>query len=70
MKFSTAWTLGGDFIVADADDEDTPLLTIQIHDRAMRQAAADATYDFADFLATMLRNTPHWVTVARNEKEN
>lgn len=55
------WTIGGDFILADPDDEDAPLVTVTFHYRLIREAMTDksARGTFIASLAKLMREVPH-----------
>ena len=68
MNIQAHWTIGGDFIITDADDEDAPLVEVKLHEPMRSQAIDDAETIGKMILAWMLR-LPHPYGKAEKETE-
>ena len=66
MNIQAHWTIGGDFIITDADDEDAPLVEVKLHE-PMRSQAIDDVDSIAKAIAAAMIQTPH--PYANTEKE-
>lgn len=59
MNARAYWTIGGDFVIADADDDDAPLITVSIHEKQLRELARTSPASFANLLVGSMNSTPH-----------
>lgn len=59
QKFTASWTIGGDFVIGDADDEGAPLVTVTISDDGFREFARREKKTFANDLAQAMRWAEH-----------
>jgi hypothetical protein len=65
MNIQAHWTIGGDFIISDAD-EDAPLVEVKLHE-PMRSQAIDDVDSIAKAIAAAMIQTPHPYADAEKE---
>jgi hypothetical protein len=58
MKPLAQWTIGGDFRIVDADDDDAPLAVLTLHE-PLKSLAIDDSQAVAEAIITALAETPH-----------
>lgn len=55
MRLDVAWTIAGDLVIGDADDESAPMVTVKFHNEADREVeTADGIAFWQRAIATML----------------
>ncbi len=59
MNLTAFWTIGGDFVIGDAEDEDAPLIKVEFVDSHFRTAALASRDTVAGLISTAMRQTPH-----------
>lgn len=57
MKLSASWTIGGDFIVSD-EDEDAPVATLTLYE-PFKSLAIDDAQGIAEAILEAVKQTPH-----------
>ena len=58
MKLVCCWTLNGNFMIVDGDDENAPLATLSLHE-PLRSWAIDRPEFVAEEILKAMKETPH-----------
>ena len=58
MKPKAFWTIGGDFLIVDEEDEDAPLAELKLHE-PLRSQAIDNPVGVVSSILAALKETPH-----------
>lgn len=58
MKFEATWTLGGDFLIVDGDDDGAPVAELKLHE-PLKSLAIDNPAQVAAEILKALVDTPH-----------
>ena len=59
MQLQCYWTIGGDFVIGDAADDNSPVITVKFHEKRLRTQAIDTPGAVSKLIFDMMRSTPH-----------
>ena len=65
MSYKALWTLGGDFLIVDEDNDDAPVAELKLHE-PLRSQAIDDPQGVAEAILKTLAETPprSWIRCA------
>jgi len=66
MKAAVTWTIGGDFLVVDQEDDNAPLAELKLYEPLRSMAIEDPELVVSEILRAMVEN-PHPHSAAQQE---